>query len=110
MSYRTAQSRFVEESKAVTIRRARPEDAWALTALAVLDDAPPLGGEALVAEVEGELWAARSLADGRTIGDPFRPTAEARELLELRAAHIGRVVAERNGARRWRRLLPTTTV
>ena len=100
---------FDEGGKAVTIRRARPEDAWALAALAAIEDAPPLGGEALVAEVEGELWAARSLADGRTLGDPFRPTVEARALLDLRAAHIARAEASRNGMRRWRRLLASVT-
>jgi hypothetical protein len=38
----------------------------------------------LVAEVEGELWAALELAGGRTIADPFRPTLAVRELLALR--------------------------
>jgi hypothetical protein len=44
--------------------------------------------DVIVAEVAGELWAARSLTDGRVVRDPFRPTSEAAELLALRAAYI----------------------
>jgi hypothetical protein len=105
MSYRTGLSNGGDD--VVTIRRALPGDAAALARLAVLDDAPPLTGEKLVAEVDGELWAAFGLPDARTISDPFRPTAEARALLELRARLIGRAVATRNPARGWRRLLAT---
>ena len=77
-------------NEAVTIRRARPADARALLQLAALDEAVPLAGEVLVAEVEGELWAAVDLTDGRRISDPFRAASEARALLELRAALLGR--------------------
>jgi hypothetical protein len=96
-------SRFSEGNGAVTIRRARPEDRSALVWLAVLDDALPLEGDVLLAEVDGVVWAARSLADGRVISDPFRPAAEARALLELRA----RLLADAAARRRTRgRLLP----
>jgi hypothetical protein len=74
--------------EAVTIRRARPADATALRQLAALDHAVPLDGEVLVAEVDGELWAALDLDGARTISDPFRPAADARALLELRAASL----------------------
>src|SRR6476659_9184863 len=77
-------------NEAVTIRRARPADATALLHLAALDEAEPLAGEVLVAEVDGELWAALDLTDGRRISDPFRAAAEARAMLELRAAMLGR--------------------
>ena len=88
----------------VTIRRARPADAGALAGLAVLDDVAPLEGEVIVAEIESELWAARSLADGRTIADPFRPADEARALLALRAAHLnGRALRRASRERTWRR-------
>ena len=70
---------------AVTIRRARLEDATALADLAALDGAAPLEGDVLLAEVDGEVWAALALDGARTISDPFRPAAEARALLELRA-------------------------
>src|SRR5262245_48387435 len=79
-----------QESDAVTIRRARPDDATALAQLAALDSAAPLDGEVLVAEVGGELWAALALDGGRMISDPFRRAAEARALLRLRAELLRR--------------------
>ena len=72
----------------VTIRPSFPDDAEPLIRLATLDSSPPILGEVLVAEVAGELWAAVSLPDGRTIADPFRPSAELVRLLELRAAQL----------------------
>src|SRR5262249_6659018 len=89
----------MERGDAVTIRRARPEDATALLHLATLDDAEPLHGEVLVAEVDGELWAALCLEDGRRIGDPFRPTTEALALLDLRASIRSRPMSFRSGFR-----------
>jgi hypothetical protein len=93
------------EDHAVTIRRARREDTPALVVLAVLDDTAPIEGDALVAEVHGELWAALALDDSRVISDPFRPAAEARALLALRASLIGRSATGR-GVEGWRSLLP----
>jgi hypothetical protein len=91
----------IDGCDAVTIRRARRDDATALLQLAALDGAAPLGGDVLVAEVGGELWAALSLTDGRRIGDPFRPTAEALALLELRASALApRPMSFRPGLRR----------
>jgi hypothetical protein len=55
----------------------------------VLDAVEPLHGDVLVAEVDGTLWAALSLETGAVVADPFRPTAELRSLLALRAAQIG---------------------
>src|SRR4051794_35460002 len=73
----------------VTVRRAWAGDVDDLGRLAVLDGAPPLRGEVLVAEVDGALWAALSLESGVVVADPFRPSLELRSLLELRAAQIG---------------------
>jgi len=84
----------------VTIRRAGLADEAELTALAALDDAPPLAGETLLAEVDGGVWAALSLGDGRVVSDPFRPAAEARALLALRAAHLGRPSEPESGTGR----------
>jgi hypothetical protein len=81
--------RGLDHGEDVTIRRAGPADAWALARLAALDEARALAGDVLVAEVEGELWAALELAGGRTIADPFRPTLAVRELLALRHASFG---------------------
>ena len=86
----------------MTIRRARPSDATALLHLAALDEAEPLDGEVIVAEVDGELWAAMASTAGARISDPFRPAAEARALLELRAALLGRRSASHRVARRAR--------
>jgi hypothetical protein len=40
----------------------------------------------LIGEINGAPAAALSLADGRAIGDPFRPTAQLRRHLRVRAA------------------------
>ena len=82
----------------MTIRRGAPADEAGLARLAALDEARPLDGEVLVAEVGGELWAAVELAGGRTIADPFRPTLAVRELLALRRDSFAA------GVRRHRRL------
>jgi hypothetical protein len=74
---------------AVTIRRAGPDDSGALKRLAELEGAPPPQGPTLVAEVEDRILAAKPLDAGRTLADPFRPTAELESLLETRARHLG---------------------
>jgi hypothetical protein len=70
----------------VTIRPARLTDTGALLSLAALDSARPLTGERAVAEVDGHIVAAMSLRDGRTIADPFAPSAGAVEMLRVRTA------------------------
>ncbi len=72
----------------LVIRRGTEQDAAALARLAALDSAKPLRGEALIAFVHGEPWAAISLEDGRVVADPFRPSSTAAELVRLRAAHL----------------------
>lgn len=72
---------------ALVIRPAYPDDATPLERLARLDSQRPLGrGAALVAERDGRILAALSVADGRAIADPFAPTADLVALLRLRAA------------------------
>jgi hypothetical protein len=75
------------------IRLAGPDDEAALRRLAALDSSRPLAGAVLVAELDGELRAARSLRDGRTVADPFRPTLALRDLLELRARQLAGTAA-----------------
>jgi len=82
--------------KTLTIRRADAADSSALARLAVLDSASPPTGEALLAEVGNELWAAIEVDSGTAIADPFRPSGELVDLLKLRASLIG----ERKSARR----------
>jgi hypothetical protein len=70
----------------ISIRLANEADHPTLVRLAALDSAPTPHWPVLVADVDGEIVAARAVDHGRrTIADPFRPTAEIRELLELRA-------------------------
>jgi hypothetical protein len=71
------------------MRKARPDDERALERLAQLDSHPPLEGPVLVAEVAGELRAARSLGTGETIADPLQPTAHLRDLLSTQALQMG---------------------
>jgi hypothetical protein len=82
----------------VTIRPAYGDDSEPLRRLAILDSAagaPP--GPLLVAEVEGELYAALSLQSGAVIADPFRPTLA---LVELLRAHARAVSAPTTAPRR----------
>jgi hypothetical protein len=72
----------------LTIRSARPEDDRALRDLAALDSARPVAGDALVAESRGEAIAALELETGRGIADPFVPSAEAVEVLRVRAGQL----------------------
>ena len=89
------------EQYPIAIRRARDEDMALLRDLAQLDSGAPLTGPALVAVVEGRVWAAIGIDDERVIADPFLPTAPAVELLRLRVAQL-RAAA----GRPQRRLLP----
>jgi len=66
------------------IRQATETDEAALQRLAELDSQRPLTGPALIAEVGGQPAAAISLADGRTIADPFKQTATAKQVLRMR--------------------------
>jgi hypothetical protein len=76
--------------KTLTIRRADASDSGALVRLAALDSASPPTGEALLAEVGDELWAAVEVETGTAIADPFRPSGELVDLLRLQAALDGR--------------------
>lgn len=72
----------------ITMRAARPDDERALVRLAQLDTQLPLEGPVLMAEVSGELRAARSLKTGKTIADPFHRTEHLRGLLAARADQL----------------------
>ena len=80
---------------AVTLRHA---DRGEHGAIARLAGAHPAGGPFLVAEIDGELRAALSLADGAILTDPLRPSAAALELLRARALQL----EDAQGRRRWR--------
>jgi hypothetical protein len=90
--------------RTLTIRRADAADSGALVRLAALDSASPPTGDALLAEVGGELWAAVELDSGAAIADPFRPSGDLVDLLRLRASLVnGGDRSERSGLAR---LLP----
>ena len=69
----------------VVIRPARGSDAASLVRLAALDSAAPLTEPSLVAEVEGRIVAALAPGSGARIADPFVPTTDLLDLLEMRA-------------------------
>jgi hypothetical protein len=65
----------------VTIRRLGEADLARIARLAELDSAAAPEAPVLGIEVEGRLLAAGSIQTGNIIADPFRRTAEYRELL-----------------------------
>jgi len=75
-------------SESVLMRRATSSDTSRISLLARLDDRRMPAGPFLVAEVGGEIVAARSLSTGAVVADPFRPTADAVAMLALRASQI----------------------
>jgi hypothetical protein len=95
----------------IVIRLAHAADEPALLRLAALDSHAALRGEILVADVDGELQAALSLADGATIANPFRRTADLVELLRTRARLMGVAGAKpRRGRLSLRRPAPTVAL
>ncbi|HET8757994.1 MAG TPA: hypothetical protein VFM58_18375 [Solirubrobacteraceae bacterium] len=73
-----------------TIRLATPADDAALRWLAEIDDQDPLGtGPVLLGEIDGKPQAAISMADGRVVANPFRPTASLLAHIRMRAAALG---------------------
>src|SRR3954462_5321123 len=89
----------------VTVRRSTSSDESALARLAGLDSASPPRGPALIAEADTRVLAALPMVAGRPIADPFEPTAELVQLLELRRSQINAADREQGGARGFRSLL-----
>jgi hypothetical protein len=87
----------------ITIRRADARDADSIARLAALDSTRRPTGLVLVAENEGELWAAISAQDGHVAADPFRPSGASAERLR---EHVHAEQARRPG--KLRRLLRST--
>jgi hypothetical protein len=79
-------------ARPILIRQSGIGDEAALERLAALDSRKLPESSYLLAEVDGELVAAVPLDidDEEPLGDPFRPTADLRELLRLQAAQIRR--------------------
>jgi hypothetical protein len=72
----------------LTLRLATPDDRAALVRVAQLDSRRLPPGPHLVAEREGRIDAALSLRSRELVSDPFRPTAELGELLQIHADRI----------------------
>ena len=89
---------------AVTIRLAWAHDGRQLRRVAELDSSPLPRRELLIAELDGEILAAVSMADARAIADPFRPTADLVELLHARAAQLRGIASSSSRGRSLPRL------
>jgi len=87
-SHPATESEPAGEHLTVVIRRAHDDDLPLLHDLAELDSCAPLEGPALVAVVEGAIWAALGLDDDRVVADPFLPTTAAVELLRVRVRQL----------------------
>ena len=83
----------------VTIRHACSADHAALERLAALDSQTMPGGPLLIAEIDGEPWAAVQIAGTGVIADPFRLTGGLVELLRERARQLVRAAPPRRRAR-----------
>lgn len=80
---------------AVTIRRAREEDARAVARVAALDSRRVPDGDLLVAVVDGVVVAALALEPPHAhVADPFHPTVAEVALLQTRAAQLRRASAQ----------------
>ena len=72
----------------LAVRHATAADADELRRLALLDDSRTLTGPVLLAELDGALVAAHSLADGRAVADPWVRTAAVLDVLRAYAARL----------------------
>ena len=100
-AHRPRASRALISWECVTVRLATSADRAAVDRLAALDDASRPAEPILLGVVSQRPVAALSLADGRVVADPFRPTLELTELLRLRARQLH--ARERPVRRRWAR-------
>jgi hypothetical protein len=74
----------MDSANAYVIRYATVDDVPALRRLVQLDGARLFCGPAIIGEIGGVPAAAVSLANGRVIADPSRPTTALRRLLRMR--------------------------
>jgi hypothetical protein len=86
--FRPAQSPTTVPTEPVILRLSTTRDGDSLARLAELEGQTAPAGPHVVAEVGGAVVAALSLGRGRTLRDPFRPTAYLVPLLQLRAKQL----------------------
>ena len=77
-----------ELPEAVLVRHASSRDEARIRHLSRLDDQRIPDGTFIVAELGGQVMAAMSLSAGVVVTEPFRRTADAAELLRLRARRL----------------------
>ncbi len=100
----TARAEETDPSTHITIRRFAERDIDGIQRLAELDEKPVPTGGVLVAEHAGELIAALPLDGTDALADPFKRTADAVALLQVRAKQLN---AEKSPpAMGWSRLMP----
>jgi hypothetical protein len=66
---------FSSNAQPWTIRPAGAADRRTIQRLSALDSQAVPSGPVLIAEVGDEPWAAVEMRSGRTVADPFRPSA-----------------------------------
>ena len=84
-------------------------DSKALRRLAQLDSNTPIAGEALIGSMHGKPAAAISLEDGRVTADPFEPTAQLVQALQLRKRSIEAAARTPDVTQRMRAAIGTVT-
>ena len=95
MSHITSTLAALSHTPSIAIRRAGESDRGLLERLAALDSSRAPYGDVLLAEVDGEAWAALSLTDGHGVADPFRRSGEILGLLRARAKQVEPLRRER---------------
>jgi hypothetical protein len=80
----------MNSTSSISIRAARQDDYTALWSVASLDSALVPAEPLLVAERDGEIVAALSLATGEAIADPFQRSADTLDLMRLRVSQLPR--------------------
>ena len=85
MRHRRSPTSSLSDERTIAIRHAHDGDRGAIERLAALDSSVPPAGSVLLAEVDGEPWAALGLDDGHVVADPFRRSAGVVDLLHTRA-------------------------
>ncbi len=79
---------LIVESPDIELRMCKPADDPEIDRLAALSEVPVPPGRLVVALVDGRLVAAKPVAGGAVLRDPFVKTAQLVHLLEVRAEQL----------------------
>jgi hypothetical protein len=75
-------------ARTITLRLSDRAAEPAIERLGELAERAAPSGRYLVADVDGQVWAALPLSGGEPLADPFLPMLEVKELLSLRVAQL----------------------